>query len=147
MPTSTSHLMWYPGHEFLLPDIVRADGSHLYDSRGKKYVDLESDIAGEIPRFGPTKRIVSYHSFRNTPENLRELHSQLAALDADVVKISTMANSPHDNLRILEMMDDVVDLLASLDYPDGMTGGLRRTTDVSRSLWSAWGFPCRSGDE
>ena len=36
--------------------------------------------------------------------------------------------------RILEMMDDVVDLLAGIDYPDGMTGGLRRTTDVSRSL-------------
>ena len=36
--------------------------------------------------------------------------------------------------RILETMDDVVDLLASIDYPDGMTGGLRRTTDVSRSL-------------
>lgn len=35
---------------------------------------------------------------------------------------------------ILGVMDDVVDLLASLDYPDGMTGGLRRTTDVSRSL-------------
>ncbi len=36
--------------------------------------------------------------------------------------------------RLLEIMDEVVDLLASLDYPDGMTGGLRRTTDVSRSL-------------
>jgi translin len=31
-------------------------------------------------------------------------------------------------------MDAVVDLLASIDYPDGMTGSLRRTTDVSRSL-------------
>ena len=39
-----------------------------------------------------------------------------------------------DAERLLEMMDDVVDLLARLDYPDGMTGGLRRTTDVSRSL-------------
>lgn len=36
--------------------------------------------------------------------------------------------------RILGVMDEVVDLLASLDYPDGMTGGLRRTTDVARSL-------------
>jgi translin len=36
--------------------------------------------------------------------------------------------------RLLELMDEVVDLLASLDYPDGMTGGLRRTTDVARSL-------------
>jgi translin len=32
------------------------------------------------------------------------------------------------------MMDAIVDLLADLDYPDGMTGGLRRTTDVSRAL-------------
>ena len=35
---------------------------------------------------------------------------------------------------LLTMMDAVVDLLADLDYPDGMTSGLRRTTDVSRSL-------------
>lgn len=35
---------------------------------------------------------------------------------------------------ILESMDDIVDQLASLDYPDGMTNGLRRTTDVARSL-------------
>lgn len=33
-----------------------------------------------------------------------------------------------------EAMASLYDLLASLDYPDGMTGGLRRTTDVARSL-------------
>ncbi|NNF68297.1 MAG: haloacid dehalogenase [Acidimicrobiia bacterium] len=31
-------------------------------------------------------------------------------------------------------MDEVVDFLMELDYPDGMTSGLRRTTDVARSL-------------
>lgn len=36
--------------------------------------------------------------------------------------------------RLLGEMNQIVDLLASLDYPDGMTSGLRRTTDVSRSL-------------
>lgn len=36
--------------------------------------------------------------------------------------------------RLLEAMDAIVDLLATMDYPDGMTSGLRRTTDVSRSL-------------
>lgn len=36
--------------------------------------------------------------------------------------------------RLLEAMDSIVDLLATMDYPDGMTSGLRRTTDVSRSL-------------
>jgi translin len=34
----------------------------------------------------------------------------------------------------LEAMDGIVDLLAEMDYPDGMTNGLRRTTDVARSL-------------
>ncbi len=34
----------------------------------------------------------------------------------------------------LASMSEVLDLLASLDYPDGMTGGLRRTTDVARAL-------------
>ena len=29
------------------------------------------------PRFGKTKRIISYHNFRNTPDNLRELHDRL----------------------------------------------------------------------
>ncbi|HEX9977188.1 MAG TPA: haloacid dehalogenase [Acidimicrobiia bacterium] len=35
---------------------------------------------------------------------------------------------------ILEAMDAVVEFLATIDYPDGMTGGLRRTTDVARAL-------------
>ncbi len=34
----------------------------------------------------------------------------------------------------LVVMDEIVDLLAEMDYPDGMTNGLRRTTDVARSL-------------
>jgi translin len=34
----------------------------------------------------------------------------------------------------LEAMETIHGLLASLDYPDGMTGGLRRTTDVARAL-------------
>lgn len=36
--------------------------------------------------------------------------------------------------QLLDEMDGIVDQLAQIDYPDGMTNGLRRTTDVSRSL-------------
>ena len=38
-----------------------------------------------------------------------------------------------DAEKTLEEMDNIVDFLAGVDYPDGMTNGLRRTTDVSRS--------------
>jgi len=37
-------LIGYPGHELLLPDIVRAENCHLYDAAGKRYVDLESGV-------------------------------------------------------------------------------------------------------
>jgi 3-dehydroquinate dehydratase/shikimate dehydrogenase len=71
---------------------------------GVEYVDLEEDVAASIPRFGKTKRIVSYHNFQETPENLPSLHTRMAAMDADVVKIATMAHSPHDFLKLLRIM-------------------------------------------
>ena len=44
-----------------------ADG----DCRGVEWVDLEEDVAGQVPRLGKTKRIVSYHNFHETPEDPR----------------------------------------------------------------------------
>lgn len=35
---------------------------------------------------------------------------------------------------LLETMNSIVDTLADIDYPDGMTNSLRRTTDVARAL-------------
>ena len=61
-------------------------------AEGVEYIDLEEDIAGKIPRFGPTKRIVSMHDFDKTPHDLATIHQRLASLDADVVKLATMAN-------------------------------------------------------
>jgi 3-dehydroquinate dehydratase / shikimate dehydrogenase len=71
---------------------------------GADYVDLEEDIAAKIPRYGATKRIISHHDFAKTPADLTLLHKRLAALDADIVKIATMANHPTDNLRMLELV-------------------------------------------
>jgi len=72
---------------------------------GVEYVDLEEDVAATIPRFGKTKRVVSLHDFRRTPDDLEAIYRRLAALDADVIKICTMANHPHDNLRMLQMVE------------------------------------------
>jgi translin len=36
--------------------------------------------------------------------------------------------------ELLEAMDEIYYLLVSMDYPDAMTGGLRRTTDFVRSV-------------
>ncbi len=73
---------------------------------GVEYIDLEEDIASQIPRYGATKRIISLHDFRKTPENLEEIHARLASLDADIVKLATLANSPHDNVRMLRLIEN-----------------------------------------
>ena len=39
-----SSLVWYPGQELLLPDIVRAENCSIYDAQGKRYVDLEAGV-------------------------------------------------------------------------------------------------------
>ena len=36
--------------------------------------------------------------------------------------------------RLLGAMDDIYSLLVTLDYPDALTGGLRRTTDSTRGI-------------
>jgi len=73
-------------------------------AEGVEYVDLEEDVAAKIPRFGKTKRIISYHDFDKTPDDLDAIYARLAKLDADIVKISTMANKPEDNLRMFRLM-------------------------------------------
>lgn len=73
-------------------------------AEGVEYIDLEEDIASEIPRFGKTKRIISYHDFNSTPENLEALHARMTGLDGDVIKIACMGHSIGDNLRCLNLM-------------------------------------------
>ncbi len=36
--------------------------------------------------------------------------------------------------RLLSLMDDIYAVLVTMDYPDAITGGLRRLTDIVRSL-------------
>ena len=44
------------------------------------------------------------------------------------------AGRVEDGERILTTMDDLYSILVTMDYPDAITGNLRRSTDVARSL-------------
>ena len=75
-------------------------------AEGVDYIDLEHDIAANVPRFGKTKRIVSYHNYDETPKDLNKIHRMLAKMDPDIIKIATMANNPIDNIRVLRLIRD-----------------------------------------
>ena len=71
---------------------------------GFDWIDLETDIADKIPRFGPAKRIVSYHNLENVPDNLEKIYDDMCRQDADVLKLAVTAQQPADNLRILKLL-------------------------------------------
>lgn len=71
---------------------------------GVDYVDLEDDVAPTVPRFGPTKRIVSHHNFTETPDNIEDIYARMCEMDPDIVKIVTMANHPLDMVRMMKLV-------------------------------------------
>ena len=66
-----------------------------------EWVDLETDVASTVPRFGPVKRIVSYHNTAETPANLEDIYANMLKQDADVYKLAVTAQSSEDVARVL----------------------------------------------
>lgn len=71
---------------------------------GFDWVDLETDIADKIRRFGRVKRIVSYHNFTETPADLEAIYQRMCQQDADVVKLAVTARTPEDNFKVLNLI-------------------------------------------
>ena len=73
-------------------------------AEGVEYVDLEEDVAGKIRplRPAPSGSSATTTSARR-PTTCEEIHQRLCGLDPDIIKICTMANHPHDNLRMLQL--------------------------------------------
>lgn len=71
---------------------------------GFDWIDLETDIADQIRRFKDVKRIVSYHDLTDFPQDLEEIYARMCKQDADILKIVVCAQSPADNLRVLNLL-------------------------------------------
>ncbi len=55
---------------------------------GPAYVELDLDSAVQVPRFGKTKRLISFTSLEGAPENVDDVYERAARANADVVKFS-----------------------------------------------------------
>lgn len=73
---------------------------------GADYVDLEDDIAKSVPRYGKTKRIISHHDFKTTPDNLEEIWAEMSEMNPDIIKLVTTANAPSDCVRLLKLVSE-----------------------------------------
>jgi translin len=79
------------------------------------------------PLPGPRELRVPAPAYLN---GLAEAASELRRFILDLIRLGrTRESEPY-----LAMMDDVYIHLVTMDYPDALTGGLRRTTDVVRGV-------------
>ncbi|NOZ22164.1 MAG: shikimate dehydrogenase [Planctomycetes bacterium] len=74
---------------------------------GFDYIDIELDSVERLGEHGASKVIVSYHNFKQMPDNLREIHEQIVAAGADIAKLAVMATDICDTLRMFDLLRDV----------------------------------------
>lgn len=98
----------------------------------KEYVEaslVASLISGDPP---PTRGDldVEIGAYLN---GLGEAASEMRRYVLDVIRHGGPAKH-QDGERVLALMDDIYTALTTVDFPDALTGGLRRTTDLVRSV-------------
>lgn len=65
------------------------------------WIDLETDVADSLRRFGSVKRVVSYHNMTETPSDLDDIYERMLKQDADVVKVAVLPRTAGDLARIV----------------------------------------------
>jgi translin len=108
------------------PDIFHA--GFVHDAQ-KEYAEAALTVALVIgePLPSPEDLGVEYAAFLN---GMGEAVGELRRYLLDSLRHGEMDRSE----RYLAAMDEIYAVMVTVDYPDAITGGLRRTTDVTRGI-------------
>jgi translin len=95
----------------------------------KEFVEAHLTVATILNQDWPTPEDlqVAYATYLN---GMSEVIGELRRRIMDLMRAG---HSPEVE-RLLEVMDDIYALLVTMDYPDALTYGLRRRTDIARSI-------------
>lgn len=95
----------------------------------KEYVEATATLSliGGTPMPSPQEIGVAVAPFLN---GLAEAAGELRRFVLDKLRRGELDGSE----ALLQLMDEIYGLLVTIDYPDALTGGLRRTTDLARGI-------------
>jgi len=121
-------------------DAARAMSEDLKEHPSIFYAGYTQDALKEVAEASITYAIVRELPVP-TPEELHvpdpaylgglsEAATELRRHALDMVRMGRMQEAE----RLLDAMDDIYSALVTLDFPDAITGGLRRNTDILRSV-------------
>jgi len=68
------------------------------------FVEIELDVASQIRKFGPTKRVISYTNLQETPANIAEIYAEAQTKNADVVKLVTQVRTPEEAWPLVQIL-------------------------------------------
>jgi translin len=108
------------------PDVYYA--GYLQDAMkelAEAAITLDLVVGEELPN--PEDLSVDYPAYLN---GLGEAVGEMRRFALDAIRRGDTAEAE----RILDIMDEVYSFLVIVDFPDSMTGGLRRTTDMVRGV-------------
>ena len=74
---------------------------------GCNYIDIDYPIYNQIKINNlNAKKIISYHNFKNTPDNesLNKIKDDMLQTDADIIKIAVMSNNHNDAKSIYSLL-------------------------------------------
>jgi translin len=108
------------------PAIAHAGFLHDAEKEFVEAVATVSLVGGETPQ-GPDQLRVGVPAWLN---GLAEAASELRRHLLDRLREGSLERAE----ELLGAMDDVYDLLRTVDFPDAITGGLRRTADALRAV-------------
>lgn len=95
----------------------------------KEFVEatLTCALIKSQPLLGPQELGVEHATYLN---GLAEVVGELRRRCLDILRHGYSAEAE----RLLTLMDDIYAVLVTMDYPDAITNGLRRQTDIARSI-------------
>ncbi len=68
------------------------------------YVEIELDVADQIRRFPPAKRVITYTDLQETPRDVAEIFAECQSKSPDVIKLVMNARTPEEGWPLVQIV-------------------------------------------
>lgn len=68
------------------------------------YVEIEMDVADQIRRLPPCKRVISYTNLKETPSDIADIYAEAQTKHPDVIKLVTLVRTPEEAWPMLQLL-------------------------------------------
>lgn len=68
------------------------------------YIEIELDIADQIRKFPPTKRVITYTNLTETPHDIAKIYEEAQKKSPDVIKLTTLARTVEEAWPLVQIL-------------------------------------------